>query len=78
MLAINSNLSKSDLTFCAMIWLGFSSKQIAQYTFVEHRSVQNKKNRLRKKLNISSDVDLYFFFKNLSDDKVENNISRQL
>lgn len=64
MLAINSNLSKSDLTFCAMIWLGFTSKEIAQYTFVEHRSVQNKKNRLRKKMNISSDVDLYFFFKN--------------
>lgn len=67
LLAINSNLSKSDLTFCAMIWLGFSSKEIAQYTFVEHRSVQNKKNRLRKKLNISSNVDLYLFFKNLSD-----------
>lgn len=73
--AINSNLSKSDLTFCAMIWLGFSSKEIAQYTFVEHRSVQNKKNRLRKKLNISSDVDLYLFFKNLSDGHAENSIS---
>ncbi len=67
MLAINSNLSKSDLSFCAMIWLGFSSKEIAQYTFVEHRSVQNKKNRLRKKLNISSDIDLHLFFKSLSD-----------
>lgn len=68
LLEINSNLSKSDLAFCAMIWAGFTSKEIAQYTFVEHRSVQNKKHRLRKKLNISSDVDLYFFFKNLSDD----------
>lgn len=58
-----------------MIWLGFSSKEIAQYTFVEHRSVQNKKNRLRKKLNISSDVDLYLFFKNLSDGHAENSIS---
>jgi tetratricopeptide (TPR) repeat protein len=67
LLAINSNLSKSDLIFCAMIWLGFSSKEIAQYTFVEHRSVQNKKHRLRKKMNISSDIDLYFFFKNISD-----------
>lgn len=68
LLEINSNLSKSDLAFCAMIWAGFTSKEIAQYTFVEHRSVQNKKHRLRKKLDISSDVDLYFFFKNLSDD----------
>lgn len=67
LLAINSNLSKSDLIFCAMIWLGLSSKEIAQYTFVENRSVQNKKHRLRKKLNISSDVDLYLFFKNLSE-----------
>lgn len=76
LLEINSNLSKADLAFCAMIWSGFTSKEIAQYTFVEHRSVQNKKHRLRKKLNISSDVDLYFFFKNLSDDQEENSKSK--
>lgn len=64
---INPNLTHADLSFCALIWLGFSSKDIAQYTFMQHRSVQIKKNRLRKKLNLGSHVDLYHFLKSLSD-----------
>lgn len=63
---INPKLSANELSFCAMIQLGFSSKEIAQYAFMQHRSVQTKKNRLRKKLNIPSDVDLYFFLQNLN------------
>ncbi len=63
---INPKLSANELSFCAMIQLGFSSKEIAQYGFMQHRSVQTKKNRLRKKLNIPSDVDLYFFLQNLN------------
>lgn len=61
----NSELSKSDINFCIMIWLGFSSKEIAQYTFIEHRSVQNKKGKLRKKLNINSDIDIYIYIRQL-------------
>ncbi|MGK6341163.1 LuxR C-terminal-related transcriptional regulator [Chryseobacterium sp. DT-3] len=67
LLKINPNLSKSDLSFCAMIWLGFSSKEIAQSTSMEHRSVQTKKYRIRKKLNLESEVDLHHFFRSLSD-----------
>ncbi|SIR50787.1 Tetratricopeptide repeat-containing protein [Chryseobacterium sp. RU33C] len=63
---INSNLSINELSFCAMIQLGLSSKEIAQYSFMQHRSVQTKKNRLRKKLNIPSDVDIYFFLQGLN------------
>lgn len=63
---INPKLSANELSFCAMIQLGFSSKEIAQYGFMQHRSVQTKKNRLRKKLQIPSDVDLYFFLQNLN------------
>ncbi|OCA68905.1 hypothetical protein BBH99_14995 [Chryseobacterium contaminans] len=61
-LKINPQLTKSELSLCAMIWLGFSSKDIADFTFIQHRSVQTKKGRLRKKLNISSETDLYSFF----------------
>lgn len=64
-LKINPELTKSELTLCAMIWLGFSSKDIADFTFIQHRSVQTKKGRLRKKLNIPSEMDLYGFFTSL-------------
>lgn len=64
-LIINPQLTKSELALCAMIWLGFSSKDIADFTFIQHRSVQTKKGRLRKKLNISSETDLYSFFTSL-------------
>ncbi|WP_157885778.1 LuxR C-terminal-related transcriptional regulator [Chryseobacterium cucumeris] len=66
LLEINPKLSTNELSFCAMIQLGFSSKEIAQYGFMQHRSVQTKKNRLRKKLHIPSDVDIYFFLQNLN------------
>ncbi|MDH5032895.1 LuxR C-terminal-related transcriptional regulator [Chryseobacterium cucumeris] len=66
LLEINPKLSANELSFCAMIQLGFSSKEIAQYGFMQHRSVQTKKNRLRKKLHIPSDVDIYFFLQNLN------------
>lgn len=63
---INPKLTINELSFCAMIQLGFSSKDIAQYGFMQHRSVQTKKNRLRKKLNIPSDMDIYFFLQDLN------------
>lgn len=69
LLELNPELTQSNLVFCALIWLGFSSKDIAEFTFMQHRSVQIKKSRLRKKLNLGSDVDLYHFLKSLVDDK---------
>ncbi|MFP3599497.1 helix-turn-helix transcriptional regulator [Chryseobacterium sp. SIMBA_029] len=67
LLELNPELTKANLVFCALIWLGFSSKDIAEFTFMQHRSVQIKKSRLRKKLNLRSDVDLYHFLKSLVD-----------
>lgn len=55
-------LSNTEISLCAMIFLNFSSKEIAKYTFLEHRSVQTKKNRLRKKLSLSPDIDLHQYF----------------
>ncbi len=62
----HTDLVNSELSFCALIFLNFSSKEIAQYTFIEHRSVQTKKNRLRKKLNLPPHVDLYQYLYSLS------------
>lgn len=64
-LKINPNLVSSELRFCALLFLNFSTKDIAEYTFTSPRTVQNRKNSIRKKLNIPSDTDLYIWFKNL-------------
>lgn len=64
LLVINPSLVASELKFCAMIFLNFVTKDIAEYTFTSPKTVQNRKNSLRKKLNISSDEDLYVWFKN--------------
>jgi tetratricopeptide (TPR) repeat protein len=65
LLTINPNLENSELIFCAMLKLHFTSKEIASYTLVQHRSVQQKKYRIRKKLNIPGETDIYHFFDTL-------------
>ncbi|MCT2560462.1 tetratricopeptide repeat protein [Chryseobacterium herbae] len=61
LLTINPYLENSELAFCALLKLHFSSKEIADYTFVQHKSIQQKKYRIRKKLNIEGDQDIYEF-----------------
>lgn len=61
LLAINSNLENSELIFCAMLRLNFTSKEIANYMFIQHDSVQKRKSRIRKRLSIPGNVDLYHF-----------------
>ncbi|WP_370897205.1 helix-turn-helix transcriptional regulator [Chryseobacterium gossypii] len=58
-------IEESEIAFCIMLKLRFSSKEIADFTCVQHKSVQQKKYRLRKKLNIPKDIDLYKFFDNI-------------
>ncbi|WP_336687333.1 hypothetical protein [Chryseobacterium bernardetii] len=65
LLEINPRLGASELTFCAMIKLNFTSKEIAEYTFIQHKSVQQKKHRLRKKLNVPTEQELFLFFDSL-------------
>ncbi|SIS58538.1 hypothetical protein SAMN05421639_10934 [Chryseobacterium shigense] len=62
LLIINPDLENSELAFCALLKLHFTSKEIADYTFVQHKSIQQKKYRIRKKLNIEGDQDIYEFF----------------
>lgn len=63
--AIDSAIKNSELTFLAMIFLNFSTKDISEYTHVTIRAVQIRKNRIRKKYNIESDVDLSRWIQNL-------------
>lgn len=59
-------LQTSEIKFCAMLFLNFSSKDIAEFTYVTVKAVQNRKNRLRKKLNISSEEDLNLWMQKLN------------
>ncbi|MGG5210819.1 hypothetical protein ACQWU4_18015 [Chryseobacterium sp. MIQD13] len=65
LLAINPNLITSELKFCALLFLNFSTKDISEFTFTSPKTVQNRKNSIRKKLNIQSDEDIYIWMKNL-------------
>ncbi|MDR6457424.1 tetratricopeptide (TPR) repeat protein [Chryseobacterium vietnamense] len=61
----DSTIKNSELTFLAMIFLNFSTKDISEYTHVTIRAVQIRKNRIRKKYNIESDIDLSIWIQNL-------------
>ena len=60
------NLTNSELILCALIYLKFSTKDISTYTFVEHRSVQTKKSRLRKKLQLPAGANITNYLNSLN------------
>ncbi|RWW91645.1 hypothetical protein EPI11_18680 [Flavobacterium cerinum] len=62
LLEINPKLVESEIKFCAFLKLKLSTKEIAQIQSIEPATVKNKKNRIRKRLNIPVDVELYYFF----------------
>lgn len=59
LLKLNPDLQQSEIEFCALLKLKLTTKEIAKYTFIETRTVQNKKYRLRKKLEIPQSIDIY-------------------
>lgn len=65
LLEIEPNLVSSEITFCAYLRLQFSTKDIANIMYVTPKAIQNRKNRIRKKLNIPSEEDIYVWFSKL-------------
>lgn len=63
-LSIYPEASKSEIEFCALIKINLSTKEIARYKVIHVRSVQNRKYRIRKNLNIPAEMDIYDWFKN--------------
>ena len=61
-LELQPDILNSEFTFCAYLKLNFSTKEIANSTFVTENAVQARKSRIRKKFNIPSDEDLYIWF----------------
>lgn len=64
LLKINPQLSHSDLEYCALIKLKFDTKEIARYKNATLNSVISKKYRIRKKLNISTEENMYTWILN--------------
>ncbi|WP_117616586.1 tetratricopeptide repeat protein [Chryseobacterium sp. JM1] len=60
-----AQLKSSEIRFCAYVYLNFSTKDIAAYTYTSVRTVQTKKYRIRKKLNIPNDTEIYLWFRDL-------------
>ena len=61
LLEINDKLKSSDIEFCALIIMQLDTKRIAQIKNVTVRAVESKKYRIRKKLNIPPDADIYLW-----------------
>lgn len=59
MVVENPDMTIDEFKFCALLKLGFTTKDIAEYCHFTVRTVQTKKNRLRKSFNIPSETDLY-------------------
>lgn len=64
-LQINPKMVQSEIEFCALLKMKIPTKEIAQYKFIEPKTVRNKKSLIRKKLNIPIEVDIYQWFDKL-------------
>ena len=74
---LNPAIRSAELYFCALAYLNFSTKDIANYTFVTVRAVQIRRNRLRKKYNIPSEADFNEWFRSRANGGItdENSIT---
>jgi len=58
-------LRNTELILCAYTFLGFSIKDIAEYTFKSVNTIRNRKQNLRKKFEVPTDQDMGIWLKNL-------------
>ena len=65
LLSANSELSENDLRISSFIKIGLKNKEIAALQLVTPRAVEKAKARLKKKLNLASDIKLNDYIKNL-------------
>ncbi|WP_313090276.1 transcriptional regulator [Chryseobacterium flavum] len=59
------DLTLTDIRLCAFVKLNFSNKEIAEYDHISIRTAESRKYRLRKKLDLSGDIDLDKWIANL-------------
>lgn len=66
-LEINPHLKTSELTLCAYIYLGFNTKDIAEYTFKAVQTIKNNKYNLRKRLKVPTQEDIMIWIRTQTD-----------
>lgn len=57
--SILPDITQNELHFCGFLKLKLSTKDIAEYQFVTPKAIQNRKNKLWKRLNLDPKIDLY-------------------
>ena len=57
----HSDLRSGDIKLCCYLKMNMNTKDIAQVTGLSVRAIENKRYRLRKKLNLSTDISLESF-----------------
>ncbi|MPT31831.1 MAG: hypothetical protein E2600_09220 [Chryseobacterium sp.] len=57
----------SELTLCAYIFLGFSNKEIADYTFKSVRTIESNRYNIRKKLELPTHLDFSVWLRSLAE-----------
>ncbi|SEH29786.1 hypothetical protein SAMN05421593_1179 [Chryseobacterium culicis] len=62
---VNPDLKTTELILCAFIFLGFNTKDIAEYTFKAVQTVKNNKHNLRKRLGLPPKQDLSIWIRSL-------------
>lgn len=66
---ISNTLNIQDLRLCAYLKSGQTTKEIAQLTGLSVRSIESRRYRLRKKLNLVRDISLFEFIQTINVDK---------
>ncbi len=59
LIRINPDMTADEFKLCALIKLGFTTKDIAEYNHLAVRTIQTRKSRLRKSFRIAAEIDLY-------------------
>lgn len=59
---LQPSLTIIELKICFYLKLKFSTKEIAEYTFVTAKAIQNRKSRLRKRFLLKDGEDIYNYF----------------
>lgn len=65
LLETSPNLRTTELILCAYTFLGFSIKDIADYTFKSINTVRNRKQNLRKKFDLQTEEDMGIWLRKL-------------
>jgi len=63
LLEINPKITSTEFKTLALIRLGFNTKDIANLEYVSIRTIETRKNRIRRNFGLASTVNLYVWIK---------------